>query len=207
MVDAIVLCGGYGTRLQGVLPPGYPKALVDVNGKPFLAILLDHLIASGFKRVVLCTGYGAGYIHGYVVGRYTWRSDVRVLISHEGNQPIGTWGAIVKAIDLIQSDPFLVLNGDTICTLNYSAVVDRQQETQFQSIRVVDTDNTPVGVFVVNKQLLRPHLVPAGRVNLEDVVAADLLPAGLVLDYTTGRTWYDIGTPAGLARFKAAGTK
>lgn len=54
--QAIVLAGGFGTRLQGVLP-GVPKPLAPVRGLPFIHYILRWLEQSGVERVIACTGY------------------------------------------------------------------------------------------------------------------------------------------------------
>src|SRR5262249_45979954 len=59
--EVLVLCGGEGTRLRPVVGDR-PKGLADIAGRAFLDILVDELLAQGFRRVVLCTGYGAEQI-------------------------------------------------------------------------------------------------------------------------------------------------
>ncbi|MBO7629666.1 MAG: NTP transferase domain-containing protein, partial [Bacteroidales bacterium] len=38
--EAIILAGGFGTRLQGVVKD-LPKPMAPVNGRPFLTYILD----------------------------------------------------------------------------------------------------------------------------------------------------------------------
>ena len=54
--EAIILAGGRGTRLRSVVAD-IPKPMADVNGRPFLAYLLDDLAAQGVRRCVLAVGY------------------------------------------------------------------------------------------------------------------------------------------------------
>ena len=55
-MEAIILAGGFGTRLRSVVSD-VPKPMAPINGRPFLEILLDHLIANHFDHIVLSTGY------------------------------------------------------------------------------------------------------------------------------------------------------
>ena len=55
-IEAIILAGGFGRRLQQVVPDR-PKVLADVNGRPFIYFLLDQLAEAGIDRVLCCTGY------------------------------------------------------------------------------------------------------------------------------------------------------
>ena len=51
-----ILAGGLATRLRP-LTETIPKALVEINGEPFLWYQLRLLRAQGIERAVLCIGY------------------------------------------------------------------------------------------------------------------------------------------------------
>ncbi len=57
-MEAVILAGGFGTRLREVVPD-LPKPMAPVAGKPFLEILLNSLKQKGFNRVILSLGYMA----------------------------------------------------------------------------------------------------------------------------------------------------
>jgi NDP-sugar pyrophosphorylase family protein len=115
-VTSVILAGGFGTRLQPVVSDR-PKALASVAGQPFLTFLLDQLAAAGVQRVVLCTGYRSNQ-----VWRQYGRAYAEMTVSYsEEREPLGTAGAIRKALPLIMSDPALVLNGDSFCDVNLDA--------------------------------------------------------------------------------------
>jgi len=59
-----ILAGGLATRLRPVTET-IPKALVDIEGEPFLAHQLRLLRRNGSTRVVLCTGYLSEQIEAY----------------------------------------------------------------------------------------------------------------------------------------------
>jgi D-glycero-alpha-D-manno-heptose 1-phosphate guanylyltransferase len=107
-VPVAVLAGGAGTRLRSVVSDR-PKVLVPVNGRPFLLILLDQLIAGGAGRVVLCTGYLGDQIRDTVGDRYL---GCPVIYSHE-DQPLGTGGALRQAMRHAEGDVWMVANGDS----------------------------------------------------------------------------------------------
>ncbi|MEJ2214507.1 MAG: NTP transferase domain-containing protein, partial [Gammaproteobacteria bacterium] len=56
MMEAVILAGGFGTRLREVVPD-LPKPMAPVADKPFLEILLNALEKKGFNRVILSLGY------------------------------------------------------------------------------------------------------------------------------------------------------
>ena len=53
-MEAVILAGGLGTRLKSIVPD-LPKPMADINGKPFLEIILENLYIQGFKRIILST--------------------------------------------------------------------------------------------------------------------------------------------------------
>lgn len=114
--EAIILAGGFGTRLRGVVDD-VPKPLAPVAGRPFLAWLLDALAGQGLHRTVLATGYLGEQIEA-ALGQ-AWRG-MQLVYSREP-APLGTGGAIALALKAIDGDGCFVLNGDTWLELDYAA--------------------------------------------------------------------------------------
>jgi D-glycero-alpha-D-manno-heptose 1-phosphate guanylyltransferase len=120
--DAIILCGGLGTRFREVIEDR-PKGLAPVAGKPILELLVDDLVSQGIKRIILCVGH----LRGHIIDYFKDRSDVEILFSIE-ETPLGTGGALKNARGLILSDQFLVLNGDSLCETNYESMFNYHKE-------------------------------------------------------------------------------
>jgi D-glycero-alpha-D-manno-heptose 1-phosphate guanylyltransferase len=118
-MKAIVLCGGLGTRL-GALTRNTPKPLIDVAGRPFLALVLDKLCIPEIDGFVLATGFHAEQVSDAI--KATWQ-DRPVHYSVEG-QPLGTGGAIRLAMENFGLDQALVVNGDTLFDCDLHAMVD-----------------------------------------------------------------------------------
>lgn len=106
--EAIVLAGGFGTRLRGIVDD-VPKPLAPVAGRPFLAWLLDRLAASGMRHCILATGYLSETIEQRIGARW---QGMQVAYSVEA-EPLGTGGAIALAATQLLGDGAHVLNGDT----------------------------------------------------------------------------------------------
>jgi len=115
-VTAAVLAGGLGTRLRSVVAHR-PKVLAEVQGRPFLAYLLDQLAAAGIQFVVLCTGYRGEQVRAVFGDAYR---NLRLTYSQEV-MPLGTAGALRLALPLFKSDSVLILNGDSFCDANLQA--------------------------------------------------------------------------------------
>jgi NDP-sugar pyrophosphorylase family protein len=114
-MDVVILCGGKGTRLQPVLSDR-PKALAPFGKVTFLDILIASLKEYGFEKFILCTGYMKEQIRHH----FENTGNPPVLFSEE-DVPLGTGGALRNARPLIQSSTFLVLNGDSLCSIDYNA--------------------------------------------------------------------------------------
>jgi D-glycero-alpha-D-manno-heptose 1-phosphate guanylyltransferase len=117
--EAVVLCGGLGTRLRSV-SGSKPKALVDIAGRPFLEVVLAQLLRAGVGRVILATGYGHELVQAHFGHR--WR-QVDVVYSRE-REPLGTGGALAQALGSASTDPVLVVNGDTYFDVDLGALAD-----------------------------------------------------------------------------------
>ena len=107
--EAIILAGGLGTRLRGIIRD-IPKPMADINGKPFLEYLLNYVINQGILKIVLSVGYKHEVIKKYF-GSFFMGSE---LIYSVESKPLGTGGALKKAMEFIDSNNVFVLNGDTI---------------------------------------------------------------------------------------------
>src|ERR1051325_10587915 len=94
MLPTAILAGGLATRLRPVTET-IPKALVEINGEPFLAHQLRLLSASGIRRVVMLVGYRARMIEEYAGDGS--RFGIEMTYSPDGPQLRGTAGAVAQA--------------------------------------------------------------------------------------------------------------
>jgi len=110
---AIILAGGFGTRLQAVVND-LPKPMAPVNGTPFLSYQLNYLKYHGVKRVVLSVGYLSEKITAYYGDNF---NGIEILYAHE-TSPMGTGGGIRTALETCDDHHVLVLNGDSYFELD-----------------------------------------------------------------------------------------
>ena len=116
-MEAIVLAGGFGTRLRSVVPD-LPKPMAPVAGRPFLEILLTSLSRKGFHRVVLSLGYMAEKIVRHFGSSY---AGMELLYAIEPT-PMGTGGAIRQASQHCTGSHYYVFNGDSYLDLEVAKV-------------------------------------------------------------------------------------
>lgn len=108
-MEAIILAGGLGTRLQSVIGAS-PKCMAVVNGQPFLYYVLQYLASNNCKRVVLSLGFKHEVVLEWLNG-HTYPFVIEHVIEPE---PMGTGGGILLAMQQCTATNVVVLNGDTM---------------------------------------------------------------------------------------------
>lgn len=108
--QAFVLAAGYGTRMKP-LTDTVPKPLVELQGKPLLGYVLDHLKTAGLSRVVVNSHHHAEVLHKFLLSR----SDLVLVPSYE-EILLETGGGVKRALPLLGENPFYMINGDAFWT-------------------------------------------------------------------------------------------
>ena len=107
--EAIILAGGFGTRLKPVVSD-VPKPMAPIKNRPFLEILIECFSQKGIQHFVISTGYRSEIIETYFKDKY---DHIKISFSKE-KEPLGTGGGIKLAMRKIIGDTALVMNGDTL---------------------------------------------------------------------------------------------
>ena len=107
-MEAVVLAGGFGTRLAGIVKD-VPKPMAPVAGRPFLEYILDSLLAQGVDRIVLAVCHKKECIMEHFGASY---HGAAIAYSEE-TTPLLTGGAIRKALEQCREEQVFILNGDT----------------------------------------------------------------------------------------------
>lgn len=182
MLPVVILAGGLATRLRP-LTETIPKALVDINGEPFIAHQLRLLHNHGIKEVTLCIGYLGEMVEDYVGRGHQF--GVNVTYSFDGPKLLGTAGAIKQALPLL-GENFFVLYGDSYLTCDYAAVQKTFITSQKQSLMTVfrnhgqwDKSNVEftdgnILVYDKTKQTDRMHYIDYGLGIFNQKVFANL---------------------------------
>jgi len=136
MIEAIILAGGFGTRLREVVSD-VPKPMAPINGKPFLAYQLENLAKNGVSRIILSVGYMSEKIIEYFGNCYLGMEIVYVV----EDQPLGTGGAVKLAIQSCTQDHVYILNGDTFLDVDIATMEELWMADREQIILGVETDD------------------------------------------------------------------
>jgi D-glycero-alpha-D-manno-heptose 1-phosphate guanylyltransferase len=158
MMDAIILAGGFGTRLQSVVSD-VPKPMAPINGRPFLEILLLSLEKKGIRRVVLSVGYKAEVIMNYFGNSC---GDIELIYEVE-DTPLGTGGAIKAALTKCNTEKVLVVNGDTYLEFDMKKLQTGLVDTnQLTVVGVSITDASRYGRIISKDGFIRSFIEKDG---------------------------------------------
>jgi len=105
---AMLMAAGLGKRMRP-LTAMRPKPLVSVAGQTLIDHCLDHLKAAGVEKAVVNLHYLAAQLEAHLTNRV---AGIEIVISDERKQLLETGGGVVKALPLIDADPFFVINAD-----------------------------------------------------------------------------------------------
>ncbi len=130
--EAIILAGGFGTRLRKVVKD-VPKPMADINGKPFLHYLIKYYEQKGIEHVILSVGYLHETIEDYFKRQY---GQVKISYAVE-DEPLGTGGAIIRSLEMTETDLVLTLNGDTMFMVEPDEIFTFHQEKKADFTMVV----------------------------------------------------------------------
>lgn len=217
-----LLAGGLATRLRPITA-SIPKSMVEVAGEPFISHQLRLLVREGISDLVICCGHLGEQIAEFV-GDGT-RFGCRVRYSSDGDQPLGTGGALRRALPML-GEYFMVMYGDSYLDINFRDVLAAFRRcgrpalmTVFRNEGRWDTSNvefadgivrrydkttgTPAmlhidyGFSVLDASVVRPW--PEDHAfDLADLYR-DLASRGVLAGYEMRGRFYEIGSPKGLA--------
>jgi mannose-1-phosphate guanylyltransferase len=228
-LEAILLVGGYGTRLRP-LTLSAPKHLLPTAGAPFLAHQLARAASCGVTRVVLATSYRAEMFRERFGDGSSFGLEIDYV--HE-QEPLGTGGAISNAASGLRSgpdDPIVVLNGDVLSGHDLPGQVAAHEKAgaavTLHLVEVEDparfgcvptdaagrvtaflektphpvTNRINAGCYVFRRSAI--DAIPAGRVvSVERETFPGMIDSGeLVLGYPETAYWLDVGTPETFVR-------
>jgi len=128
-IPVLILAGGLGTRLRPIFDSG-PKSMAPVGGRPFLEYLFLKIGESGFRKVLMCVGYGRSQIEAWVGDGTKWGLRVGYSVEPE---PLGTAGAIKFAAEMIDGETLLVLNGDSFLAVDLWKLVQAHLESKVRA--------------------------------------------------------------------------
>lgn len=194
-IDAVILAGGLGTRLQPVLP-STPKVIAPVGGKPFLKYVVDLLSSFGVRNMVLALGHKANDVKAYI-SKENWNG--LNLIPHVEQSPMDTGGALREVLPLVKSDTVIVLNGDAFAKANLGKFLNFHR-TRKASISILLTLVKDVSRYGVVKTDVDGKVLTFEEKLQKGKDTSGYVNAGVYLFEKTVITSIPIGRPVSLER-------
>ncbi len=220
---ALVMAGGYGTRLRP-LTDELPKPMLPVGDRPLLEIIVDGLREAGIRRVNVATHYKADVISDHFQDGQKFGVDIRYV---KEDEPLGTAGALSLLDE--SEEPLLVINGDILTRVDFRAMLMFHKDHQADltvAVRQYEF-NVPYGVILTDgvnvkgiaekpvvKQfinagiyLLSPSvrkLIPNGRpCDIPDLIKWLIEDGRPVVCFPVREYWLDIGKADHYAQAKS----
>ncbi len=221
--EAIILAGGFGTRLAHLLVD-IPKPMIEVRAFPFLHYQLQYLKNQGVKKVILSVGYRSNSIENYFKNEYLGIS----IIYCKEDEPLGTGGAIKKALSYTQSNHVLVLNGDSFFPINLSkffqfhvskkstCTLALKMLTHFDRYGTVEIKNDAItqfyekkkndeglingGIYLINKDSFLQYSLPI-KFSMENDFFEKYCAQSIFFGYISDAYFIDIGIPEDYYKF------
>ncbi|XP_058028719.1 mannose-1-phosphate guanyltransferase beta isoform X3 [Ahaetulla prasina] len=222
-MKALILVGGYGTRLRP-LTLSIPKPLVEFCNKPILLHQVEALVKAGVKHVILAVSYMSELLEKEMKEQEQ-RLGIQISLSHE-KEPLGTAGPLALAKELLaeNSEPFFVLNSDVICDFPFTdmvhfhrhhgkegtIVVTKVEEPSKYGVVVCEADTGLIHRFVEKPQVFVSNKINAGmyilnpsilkRIQLRPTsIEKEIFPVmaeeGQLYAMELHGFWMDIGQP------------
>lgn len=221
MPPAVILAGGLATRLYPATKT-IPKSLIEIGGRPFIDHQLSLIRNKGINQVILCIGYLGEMIEDFVKDGSRWGLKVRY--SCDGDNLLGTGGAIKKAINMLP-ESFLILYGDSYLDIDFGPVVQHFYTmnmpvlmTIFRNENVADKSNIIMnggkiikydkkyrdpamqyidyGLIIICKKIFDGY--PANKPFDLSLVLSQSVDAGLVTPFEVEKRFYEIGSAQGI---------
>jgi len=120
-MKAIILAGGRGKRLRPITDK-IPKPLIPINNKPLIERTIKYLKKHGITEIIISSGYKSNLIEKFLKKKKNFGCDIVLSIE---KTPLGTGGAIKKALRFIDEESFVVLNGDIITNIDLKKILKK----------------------------------------------------------------------------------
>jgi len=217
-MKVMLLAAGRGERLRP-LTDRMPKALVPVGGKPLIGWHLERLARSGCREAVINVSHLAEQIIRHVGDGA--RFGLRVAYSREA-EPLETAGGIAQAVPLLGAAPFLLVNADIYCEVDFRHLLEFKLGTMLAHLVLVPNPaHRAQGDFALNAAhvgnegeprytyagvaMMSPELVRAVRPGTKAPLAPLLRTAaneGRLSGEVFDGLWQDVGTAERLAELE-----
>jgi D-glycero-alpha-D-manno-heptose 1-phosphate guanylyltransferase len=203
--------------------------MAPINGRPFIAYLLDYLSSQGVKRATMAVSYRYDVLMDFLGFEY---QGIKLEYSIE-EEPQGTGGAIRKALQKTKASQVFIVNGDTMFRVSLSKmktmflnqdadmVIGLKQMEHAARYGTVNTGEDHVitgfserrategagmingGVYLAKKAFLM-EICPQGTFSFEKEILEKKYSRYRFIGYSSDAFFLDIGVPLDYRQAHAA---
>ena len=216
-MKAVILDGGKGARLKPYTTV-FPKPLMPIGDKPILEIIIRQLKSQNLTDIIITVGYLGELIMSFFGDGS--RFGVNIKYSKE-DQPLGTVGGLSLIKEELQ-ETFLMVNGDTLTTLNFSELINYHKKNGalatiaskkrdiFIDFGIVELNSTgsikgytekptidhlvSMGVYVFEPRTLE-YIKLGEKLDFPDLIKILISKGEAVKGFVFEGYWLDIGRP------------
>ena len=216
-MKAVILAGGKGTRLKPYTT-FFPKPLMPVGDRPIIEIIICQLLSHNLKDIIITVGHLGELIMNFIGNGSKLGVNIKYSIE---DQPLGTAGGLDLIRDQLQ-ETFLMINGDTLTTLDLSQLIDyhkikgamatvalnkRQSYIDFGIAELNDNECitgytekptidhlVSMGVYVLEPGVLE-YVRPGEKLDFPDLIKNLITKGETVQGFVFEGYWLDIGRP------------
>jgi len=120
-MKAIILAGGRGKRLRPITDK-IPKPLIPINNKPLIERTIKYLKKYGITEIIISSGYKSNLIEKFLKKKKNFGCDIVFSVE---KTPLGTGGAVRKALRFVDEESFIVLNGDIVTNIDLKKILKK----------------------------------------------------------------------------------
>ena len=120
-MKAIILAGGRGKRLRPITDK-IPKPLIPINNKPLIERTIKYLKKYGITEIIISSGYKSNLIEKFLKKKKNFGCNIIFSIE---KTPLGTGGAVRKALRFVDEESFVVLNGDIVTNIDLKKILKK----------------------------------------------------------------------------------
>lgn len=151
-MKAMILAAGRGERMRP-LTDTTPKPLLKVNGKPLIVYHIEKLVAIGITDIVINHAWLGDVLTSYLGDGSQFGANIRFSAESEG--ALETAGGIVKALPLLDDEPFLVINGDVFTDFDFGGLPSLAKDKLAHVILINNPEHNRSGDFLYQQGRLR----------------------------------------------------
>ena len=159
-MKAIILAGGRGKRLRPITDK-IPKPLILINEKPLIERTINYLKKYGITEIIISSGYKSNLIEKFLKKKKNF--DCEITFSTE-KTPLGTGGAIKKALRYVDEESFLVLNGDIVTNIDLKKILKKPNTIAANELKTkfgtMDIKNNKILKFSEKKDVTNVWMNP-----------------------------------------------